>query len=607
MRRVVHLFLFLMFISCQKNDRIPPLGFEVADGDVGQTGNIAPQVTKEEALKIIEVIWQKYPERWIDISRDVVPAGSYIEYNNWGVKTSSSDALTYISPEYDSWLLVVGPDTNINGPQRLLHVFLNVITGDCMEVWLDGRAIVEWDISRNNYVDNKEELLVQARSMSQISESSSNKWAVIISGGYNVYNNYARYWNDCQYVYLALTQELDYSKNQIFCLVSDGTNPEYDRRIGNNTYDSSPLDFDGDNVADINYSATKSNISTVFNLLSSAVSVGDEVLVFVTDHGDLCEDSGMGLVLLWNNETLSAVELNAELNKLGGNVNVDVVMGQCYSGAFIPNVKGDNRTIVTASRADEVSFGSGINGYDYFLRKWTDAIYDINPTLSGVVSNGDGYLSSFEMFQYAKTEPKALSGDEHPQINEGPNLFSWGHDLQGNSFLPEISGSDYASTNSPSYYSVSGISPTYPCTWSCSGDIRMMSSNNSSATIIGNIATSSQFLSVGAEVFLSFSDLGESFQVLKQIKTVWKPGLYINTNQIKGGDGIYYVGAYNWDGVYGFCWECGASDWEIMGQYDGGPYHYVYISEGSKMAPVPLMVSFYEPLGGMISIVDYLY
>ena len=80
MRRVVHLFLFLMFISCQKNDRIPPLGFEVADGDVGQTGNVAPQVTKEEALKIIEVIWQKYPERWIDISRDVVPAGSYIEY-----------------------------------------------------------------------------------------------------------------------------------------------------------------------------------------------------------------------------------------------------------------------------------------------------------------------------------------------------------------------------------------------------------------------------------------------------------------------------------------------------------------------------------------------
>jgi len=49
-------------------------------------------------------------------------------------------------------------------------------------------------------------------------------------------------------------------KNHIIVLMSDGNNPGLDRKniIGN--YDSSPTDFGGDQISDVNYSATKNNI-----------------------------------------------------------------------------------------------------------------------------------------------------------------------------------------------------------------------------------------------------------------------------------------------------------------------------------------------------------
>jgi hypothetical protein len=44
-----------------------------------------------------------------------------------------------------------------------------------------------------------------------------------------------------------------------------------------------------------------------------------------------------------------------------------IVMSACYSGMFIPVLRGDNRMILTAARADRTSFGCGTdNQYTYF-------------------------------------------------------------------------------------------------------------------------------------------------------------------------------------------------------------------------------------------------
>lgn len=64
----------------------------------------------------------------------------------------------------------------------------------------------------------------------------------------------------------------------IYVLISDGT---IQQMIDINIVvvsDSSPLDLDGDGDNDIQYSATKGNISTVFNTLSNILDKEDNLI-----------------------------------------------------------------------------------------------------------------------------------------------------------------------------------------------------------------------------------------------------------------------------------------------------------------------------------------
>lgn len=561
------------------------------------------KISKWDALEIVEPITSKYPDRWVNVSNEVVPAGTMIEYSTYGVPETKESAVYFKSPDFNSWLLVVGPDMAINGRQQQLHLFVDIKSGEVESKLIEGQAVAIWDTSRDVYLENDSRTTLMVKGTPNPTRTSPNKWAVIISGGIDMYNNYFRFWNDCKLAYTTLTQYLDYPSNHIFCLVSDGTNPAEDRRIGNGQYDSSPLDFDNDGYADINYSATKSNISTVFTTLGNLVSDGDEVVLFVADHGD--RNNNTSYICLWGEEKMSPTELLCEILKLGTGVSLDIVMGQCYSGGFIPTLVGESTTIVTSAGASETSAGSpfvGTDEYDYFLEHWMKAIRNINPAISGTNSNGDGYLSSLEIFKYAKDRTlneSLVTGT--PLINSnGPDVFSWGHDLEGNNFVPIITGPDYVSVNNNSLYTLSGLPTSYSRTWSNSSDLYRVSSNTNTITVRGNITSSSQFVSLGANVTARFSDLGENIDITKKIISVWKPGQYLYGGHISGGNGVYSIGGYGWDGTYGFNWESGNDAWQITGQND----NIVYVSEGYTPDPVPLMVSFFDPLGEMVFVLD---
>lgn len=354
--------LLMAVVACQ--EKMPALKDSevLLDEGGGKTlENVKrPTIDMTEALSIIKPETDQYPGRWVDISKDIIPAGTNIDYAPLGIKALQREGAVVKSPNYDSWLAVVEYDVCKNGGyEKVLHFFINSDTGEYTSMWLDGKAVVEWDTSRNIYMDSEtDNAKLESRSLSKVhtrtssSSTSPTQWAVILSGGGDRNNNYARYWNDCQHVYKALTQELNYPSDHILCLVSDGTDPANDRRTGSNTYDSSPLDFDGDGVRDIEYSASKRDLATVFSYLGSVVSAGDEVLVFITDHG-----GAGGTITLWNNEILTPSELNAELNKITNSAMIDVIMGQCYSGAVIPAIVGSNRVIMSASGLNEMSYG----------------------------------------------------------------------------------------------------------------------------------------------------------------------------------------------------------------------------------------------------------
>lgn|GEM_PF-667111 len=591
----------LVAISCNKENNYDPFDNEENGALLTKSSYSADTgITKEEALRIVEPISNQYSGQWVEISQEPIPASSDLFYTELGIKLEGIEPSKIVSPPFDSWVLVIDPDYRFNGGQKQLHLFVDVETGEIEQEWVQGRVLLEWDTSRNIYTEQKAISTSPAESIeTKANASTSNLWAVIISGGVDPDLNWKRYWNDCQDIYIKLTQNLGYLDSHIFCLVSDGTSSGYDRRTGVNTYDSSPLDFDNDGDNDIQYSATKSNISTVFTNLSSLVSAGDEVLVFVTDHGLSNGNAG-----LWNGATLSPYELNTQLNKLGSNVKIDVVMGQCYSGAFLSPILAANRTIATACTEYQLSSGNAIDGYDYFLHYWTESLTASNSGTIKPDPDGDGYRSLLEMYYYAKRKVEAIINTEHAQFNFDSDTThistqGFGHDLMNNLFFPALSGSGYASTNDNATYTLSGVPSSSTITWDHTSNLSVVSSSNSSITVKGIITSPSQFvISSGISITASFNYCGKDIDINKYLQSIWKPGLYTGYGYVSGSNGVYNVPQY--PGAYGYYWWTDNANWTILSQGSA----LVYVTEGSTYDPVNLSCGLFDPFGGTIVLTD---
>lgn len=577
----------LLLISCEKMDPYHEDGSEI---------------TAAEAVEIVKPLISRYAEenRFWSIGKNPIPANTTLKYGPFGnYDPSSEDCGTFKSPRFKAWLVFIRPDANINGlSSEGMCIFINVMTGEYKEMPISGEvAGVEWDDSFVRITDGPvppfDPSLSDAFEIRPLScSSSSGLYAVIISGGIRKEKNPSRYWHDCQYIYQRLTQTLGYDESHIFCLVADGTNPAadmmyaYDSYSNTSYYTSSPLDFDNDGDEDIQYSATKSNISTVFNSLQSQASSIDHLLVFVTDHG-----TSAGKICLWgNNQEMSPSELATELNKLPG-VRMDVVMGQCYSGAFISPLAVNNRTITTACSASETSIGNGFS-YDYFLRCWTDAF---NPTNSSTVdTNTDNMISLREAFVYASANDQAaLSGDEHPQYASNPLIYGYTHDLHGADNCPVITGNDYLSCSFSSTYTLSGLPSSVPVSWTGVGEMSLTSPTNSSVTAQGTLGPS-DFVSFPAGVLATFTLEGTEYFVKKDILSIWKPGYYFGPQYIHGSSGHYTLATGS--GASGYQWTSDNSAWVVLTQ----GFADVYISEGPTSNPVNLRVSFLDPFGNTV-------
>lgn len=573
------LIFLLLQVSCEK------IEYYHEDGS---------EITNAEALEIVQPIIEKYIEeqRFVLISKDPVQPETTLKYGPYGEYNPTSKYCgTIKSPGFRSWLIVIGPDRFVDGQLKQLHLFVNTKTGDYKEVFIDGQVTgIEWDESYNKEAEfdpsfwypwlTKSEFKKTQRSVS----STSGLYAVIISGGKNRDYNYSQYWFDCQHIYLTLTQTLGYDESHIYCLVSDGTDPGLDVNVGPNLYFDSPLDFDDDGDDDIQYAATKANISTVFNLLQSQSASIDHLLVFVTDHG-----TSSGNICLWgNNQEMSPSELAAELDKVAG-VRMDIVMGQCFSGAFISPLTDYNRTIATACSSVESANGNG--SYSFFLHWWTDAF---DPTNASIVdTNSDNMISLREAFVYAfENDPAAISDDEHPQYASLPLIYGYTHDLQGADNRPVISGSNYVSCNFSSVYTISGLPSSASVTWQSVGDLNLSSPTNTSVSAQGNLT--STYVSLPAAINAYFTLEGTLYHVTKEIYSVWKPGYYSGPSFINGGSGHYAV--VSGPGAYGYQWASDNPAWVVLNQ---GSAH-VDVQESSTIYPVTLIVAFQDPWGNGI-------
>ena len=369
------------------------------------------QISKNEAFNIVKnnVLNNDYQSKNIFASQTLIPQ----------LFTLNSLNNEVVSPDYYSWFFFI-EDIPFSNWGRGRVVFINSTDGSVLtHSDLFPPSNVEMDIFFLVPVDTLSPTprFIIDNSQEESFCFSNNNYAVIISGGGSLWSNWVRYWNDCAAIYSILVNKYHFDKSKIFVLMSNGTDPSHDRIHYDYTTDSSPLDLDGDGTDDIQFSATKSNITYIFDHLSSIMTSDDNLFIFTTDHGSTIYP-GIATLVLWEEEML-ATEFAFEVNKVNFAKSINVVMEQCYSGGFIPVLEGNNRVISTACNAYELSWAMPPDYYyNEYVFHWMSAVNGATPY--GVPINadydGNGIVTMDEAFQYASN---ADTRPETPQYSGG--------------------------------------------------------------------------------------------------------------------------------------------------------------------------------------------
>ncbi|MBQ9230202.1 MAG: T9SS type A sorting domain-containing protein [Prevotella sp.] len=372
------------------------------------------QISQGKAWEIVKekVLQGDTTEVHVYVSNAVCKAESQI-------KTVYEDVNT---PDFDSWFFFIDdvPFGDWEHPCR--YVFVNSVDGTYIvqnhrrPPLLDTMTNLVWKKAVDDNRSISKITSGQKSVTSKTSNTATYDYAVIINGGMNKDQNEERYWHHCSDIYKTLINQYGYIKNHIYVIMSDGTNPAVDMKTTEGTYASSNLDLDEDGVADIQYAATKSNISNVFNLLQQRMVSTDNLFVYVTDHGGEFDNGSGSFIYLWGEETMTPSELNTQLNKVNA-AKINVCLMQCRSGGFIPTLQASNRVITTSCASHEDAHGD--SSYSNFAFHWVSAVAGVNPNgyTANADSNNDGIVSMNEAFNYAYALDHIL---ETPQYSSTP-------------------------------------------------------------------------------------------------------------------------------------------------------------------------------------------
>ena len=508
--------LVALLFSCKKED-----GFYNDDGS---------PITMEQALEIVGDEVDFYD--WVEISTEIIKKGT--KFTNYLDTTQS----TYSVP-YDSWIVMIDTNPQANSGRFWLYIYVNAYSGRAAKTSWQWSIPVEFGcktVKSNIGADplSPNDIFPSlGHSVSTRSENTSisNNWAVIISGGMSPSLNRERYWNDCSAIYKCLRQVYNYQRGRIIVLMSDGTSSGLDRHMNGGTYTSSPQDLDGDGVNDINYAATKANITAVFNQLRNNVAANEQVFVFVTDHGARINDESY--INLWNNTTISATEFAAEVSKINSSSRKHVVMGQCYSGGFINKLFATcpNISVAAACSESQLSYAREGNLYDEYLYHWISAAAGTTPDTEVSVnaeSNGYDGISIQEIGKYADDQD-ILS--ETNQYESDPDLMSKKYGLSGEEFgYPVLSGSmNLSSSSSGQRFEIAELPDTYTLLWQSSSNVSLPTTTQSYAIATHSADEAMELGWVKATLITPV----ETHYLNKEVY-LWKPGINFTQTLITG-------------------------------------------------------------------------
>lgn len=551
-------------------------------------------VTMKEAIKITKSIWSK---------GDVANMCDYIMSS--GTVVAKCQDGTELAVPSDSWVVFIIMDYGVNTMFNSTVLFVDIHTAEVTQVdnvrvtsdyYLDHKYVLK------TYKQTRSDETAVKRVYTKVpANTDAGKWAVILSGGGNPCQNYFRYWNDCSLIYQTLKYNYGFDEDNIFVLMSDGGDPSPDQlTLSADSFVSSSVDLDGEGDNDVDFPATYTSLATVFSILAANVENEDEVFFFVTDHG-LSQD-GDSHIVLWNNETIADWQFAQLVELIPSGARLHFLFGQCYSGGFIDNLAGSNRSIATACRSDELSYSTNLI-YDDFLYHWTNAaLQNYAPgSREYANTNADDQASFGELFIYARDHDEAaLQGSEHPQYYSNPTDFGEHYGLNNlYLYFPNLTGPSNVSIDVNGIFSVSGLPSNAVLTWSTSDNVIGSAVSNTSFSAYG-YDYEDAYAGNGAVTFRTTIE-GVSYSMM-HVFGLWKSGHNVTDHLITGGiygtEGSFRLNIPNFEGA-NINWFCDSDTWILYPDTDAG-----VIMEGVESeAPGSVWVTFNNPLGEFTRIV----
>nr|WP_319493978.1 C13 family peptidase [uncultured Desulfobacter sp.] len=334
-----------------------------------------------------------------------------------GAKIASWRTPDQVKVSEESWFFFVDEQPGANWEHDAKYVLVNKKTGaiETMPVKTPPRDMLKYTplnpVAKANLDVLKSNIkLIKdiRRPIKPIKIIKQQRYAVLLSGGWDANNNHSRYWNDLSFIYKTLKNKYGYNDDEIFVLYANGTHTPNE-------------DLDGDGTDDVDYSATKANLTTVMNTIRDNIPAKGKFFFYSTNHGG--SNGGYDAVLYLWQDWITDTEF-ADLTKEIKCAEAIYTMEQCYSGGMIDNIlqvadhpcTNPKITVMSAATHAEYSWACDSEGdYDEYAYHWTSAVNGKTPSGSVINAdtNGDGKVTMKEAHTYAVSQD---SRNEHPVL-----------------------------------------------------------------------------------------------------------------------------------------------------------------------------------------------
>lgn len=158
--------------------------------------------------------------------------------------------------------------------------------------------------------------------------------------------------------------------------------------------------------------ATRENLSRAIQTLAERSGTEDLIFIYLTSHGSADHELAVAQPRLAL-EDLPAAELARLLAPLADR-NKLVVISACYSGGFIEPLKNQNTLVITAARADRVSFGcSEESDFTYFGRAlFAEALQETSDILQAFTLAQAKVAEREQADHYQASEPQIWAPEQ---------------------------------------------------------------------------------------------------------------------------------------------------------------------------------------------------